>query len=195
MLRETDPEKQIALYEVLEKESPDSKYIQQLNPLALSLYAKMKPDKSYAFAQRAIAKDPNNEDLLLVLAGGALDRKQYDAAATFGTRAAKASKGSAKSGRGYYIAGMAYQAQNKHPQAIENLKACLPLLKGEPPLVAQAEFYIGLANYQLAAITHEKPTMQEALKYSEMAAASGTPIAKNAAQNAYAIKQELARMR
>jgi hypothetical protein len=211
ILRTTDPQKRVDLFETLEKESPACQYLPQLYGTALAAYAKMKPDKSFAFAQRAIAKDPNNEDLLLVLAAGAYERKQFDTTVNYANRLVKVMTGHAKPegvsssdwefrrtsmlGRGYWFAGMSYAARNKHPQAAENLKASLPFVKGEPQLVAAAQLTIGLSDYGLARVTREKSVMQEALRYTELAAQSNTAYAKQASQNAYAIKNELAKMR
>jgi tetratricopeptide (TPR) repeat protein len=194
-LRASDPAEKIELFEILEKESPDSKYLQSLYTPVLAASAQMKPDKSFAFAQHVIAKDPNNEEALLVVTDGSYQRKQYDAAINYGTRLAKISKRGNIQGRAYWYAGMAYEAQGKHPQAAENLKASLPFVKSEPALEAGANFYIGVAQYNLARATHDKALMQEALKYSQIAATSNTAYGKQASQNAYAIKQELARMR
>ncbi len=211
VLRAPEPAEKIDLFETLEKEAPDSKYLPQLYTPVLGAYAKMKPDKSFAFAQRAISKDPNNEDLLLVLTAGSFDRKQYDATANYGTKLAKSMathprpegvaaadwdrKKNLMAGRGYWLAGMAYAAQGKYPQAAESLKASLPFVASEHELTAGAQFTIGLADYNLARATQDKALMQEALKYSQMAATSSSAYNKQAAQNAYAIKQELARMR
>ena len=211
ILRTTDPQKRVALFETLEKESPDCQYLPQLYSTVLGAYSKIKPDKSFAFAQRAIAKDSNNEDLLLVLAAGAYERKQFDSTINYSNRLLKVMSGHPKTegvasgdwefkrtsmlGRGHWFTGMSYAAQNKHPQAAESLKASLPFIKGEPQLAAGAQFYIGLSDYSLARVTRDKSVMQEALKYSEMAAQSNTPYGKQASQNAYAIKNELAKMR
>ena len=194
-LRAPEPAEKIEIFEMLEKESPDSKYLQQLYTPILAAQAKMKPDKSFAFAQHVITKDSDHEEALLVVTDGAYQRKQYDAAVTYGTRLAKTSTRGNFQGRAYWYVGMAYEAQGKHPQAAENLKASLPLVQAEPQLTSQAQFFIGVAEYNLARATQDKALMQEALKYSQMAATSGTAIGKQASQNAYAIKQELARMR
>ncbi len=211
ILRTTDPAKQGELFETLEKESPDSKYLPQVYGVVLGAYAKMKPDKSFAFAQRVIAKDPDNEALLFILTMGAYDRKQYDSTINFAGRLVKVMGGHPKPegvsagdwefkraqmlGRGHWYAGMSYAAQSKHPQAVESLKASLPYVKGEPALAAAAQFQIGLSDYNLARVTREKGIMQEALKYSEMAARSNAAVSKQAAQNAYVIKSELLKMR
>jgi hypothetical protein len=194
-LRATAPAERIEIFEILEKESPDSKYLQSLYTPVLQAHAQMKPDTSFAFAQHVVAKEPNNEEALLVVTDGAYQRKQYDATINSGTRLAKISKRGNVQGRAYWYTGMAYEAQGKHPQAAENLKASLPLVSGEPQLLAQAQFFVGVAEYNLARSTQDKALMQDALKYSQMAATSGTAVAKQASQNAYAIKQELARMR
>ena len=211
ILREQDTDKKVQMFELLEKQRPDSEYLPQLFPVMLPIYGKMKPDKSFPFAQRAIGKAPKDEDLLLVLANGYYTRKQFDSSAQTGQRliAAMQSHGKPEKmsagdwesrkammlGRGYWLTGMSYAAQQKHPQAAESLKASLPFIKSEPELLAAAYFNIGLSSYNLARITRERPVMQEALKYTELCAGMKSGFQANAQQNAYAIKQELSRMR
>jgi len=211
IVRTADPAKRIQAFEALEKGAPDGEYLPNLYGLMLGTYASMKPDRSFHFAQSVVAKAPKDQDVLLVLANGYYERKQYDAAASVGTRLASvmASHGrpegmptgdwefkqTAMVGRGYWIAGMSYAAQQKYPQAVESLKASLPFLKGEPKLLAGAQFQIGVAAYNLARPVRDKAMMQEALKFSELAAATDSPYRAPAQQNVYAIRQELLRLR
>ena len=211
IVRTADPAKRIQAFEALEKGAPDSEYLGNLYGLMLGTYAKMKPDRSFQFAQSVVAKAPKDEDALMVLANGYYERKQYDSAANFGTRLAAVMgthgrpegmptgdwefKRTAMVGRGHWIAGMSYAAQQKYPQAVEFLKASLPFLKGEPKLLAGAQFQIGVAAYNLARPVRDKAMMQEALKFSELAAATDSPYRAPAQQNVYAIKQELQRLR
>lgn len=211
VLKTSDTQQRIDLFEALEKNRPDSQYLPPLFPVMLGIYAKMKPDRSFQFAQRAIARAPKDEDLLLVLANGMYERKQFDSAANFGTRLVAALSSHARPegmpvadweqrrtamlGRGHWLAGMSYAAQNKYPQADQSLKAALPFVKSEPELLGAALFYIGVANYNLGRTTANKPLMRDALQYSEQAAATKSAFQNSAQQNVYAIKQELLRMR
>ena len=203
----------IELVDVLEKQNPSSKYLSQMYGLYLGALSQ-KPggaNKAFDFAGKAIAKDPNNEELLMVLADGAMTRKQWDRAAMFGTKLATVlgahprpegtptgdweRRRTALMARGYYIAGISYASVNKFSQADKSLRSAMPLVKSEPALYGPTMFYLGLANYQMARVTQDKPRMKEALAFSEEAYKAGGPMSQAANQNAYAIKQELLKMR
>lgn len=208
-----DHERIPELFEALYKESPGNKYVSDLSGLYIGAVSQ-KPggaNKAYDFASKQIARDPNNEDLLAVLADGAMSRKQWDKAAGYGTKLATVLGTHAKPeampagdwekrktaliARGYYIAGISYATVNKFSLADKSLRAGLPFIKGDPALYGATMFYLGLANYNLARATQDKPRMKEALTFSEEAFKAGGQFAQLANQNVYGIKQELGKMR
>lgn len=210
-LAEKDRQKMMALFETLERESPDSQYLPQLySPYMSALTQGGKPDQAYAFAAKSIGKSPSNEDLLLILADGAMTRKQFDKAAGFGTRLASVMTSKAKPetvaasdwerkrslmlGRGYYIAGLSYANISNHMRADKNLRAALPYIKGEPALAAPAYFFLGVANYNVARATLDQARMKEAIRFSEQAVAIPGPYQEQAQKNVWAMQQDLARL-
>jgi tetratricopeptide (TPR) repeat protein len=211
-LRAPSRAKMIELFEALDKQSPSSEYVPQLyGAYVAALTATGAANKAFEYAGKAIAKDSSNEDLLAVLADGALARKQFDRAATYGTKLANVLAGHPRpegvptgdwerrramlSGRGHWIAGVAYASLNRFAQADKSFRAALPFIKGDNALMAPALFYLGVANYNLARATQDKLLLRQALNFSEEAQNMGGQYGQLAAQNVYAIKQELSRWR
>ena len=211
-LQVRDRNETISLFEALQQQSPTSNYVKQLSgPYTAALIQSGQSAKALQFAEKAIANDGSNEDLLVLLADSALNRKQYDRAASYGSRLAAALDSHPKpegmsaadweqrrtslAGRGNWIAGMAYASQNRYPQADKHLRAALPLIKGQDQLMAGALFYLGVADYNLAIATHDRPLMNQALNYSQDAVRYAGPYQQLAIQNVGAIKQYLSRWR
>jgi tetratricopeptide (TPR) repeat protein len=211
-LRAPDAAQRIELFELLEQQTPKSDYVPQLYSLYGGALAQTgQQTKLLQFAEKGIARDPNNEDLLAILADGALARKQWERAATFASRLTSVMsshprpeglpvgdwerKRSALLRSGYYIAGIAYAAVNKYPQADKNLRAALPMIKGDDQMTAAALFHLGVANYNLARVTHNKPQMREAVAFSEECGKIRSAFQDQAIKNAWGMKQEMDRMR
>jgi uncharacterized protein HemY len=207
-LRAPDNAQKMEFYEALEKQSPNSQYIPQLNgTYVTALSQSSKKAQVFPFAEKAIAKDPNNEELLMILADGCMSRKQWDRAATYGAKLASVMNGHAKpegmaaadwdkrraalEGRGYWIAGMSYATSSKWPQADKNLRAALPLIKGEMTMYTGALFQLGVANYQLARATQNKSLLSQAIEFSTQCATFQSSYQDQASKNVWAMKQEL----
>lgn len=211
-LRASERTKRLELFETLDKEIPNSKYLSDLYGVYLGALAQGGQNaKAYEYAGKAVSRDPNNEDLLAVLADGAMTRKQWDRAATFGSRLASVMSGhprpegtptgdwekrrSQMVGRGNWIAGISYISMNRFAQADKCLRAALPLVQGDPNLIPAAVFNLGVANYNLARATQDKVMMKQALAFFEDAYKQGGQYGALAGQNIVAVKQELGRMR
>jgi hypothetical protein len=195
-LAATDKKEMIETRDLLAEQSPNSKYLVGLNTAyVIALEATGNQKKLVPFAEKAIAKDPNNEALLGILVDSYYSRKAWPQAATYGAKLASVSKRPAAAGRGNYLAGCAYAAQGKYGPADKTLRAALPSLKGEPGLYGQALFQLGVADYNLAKATHDRVLLKDAISYSEEAAKLNSPAAASAAQNAYNMKKELAAFR
>ena len=77
----------VELLSALEEQNPKSKYLEQAYaPYFLALNQTGASAKIPAVAEKAIAQFPDNEDLLLVLADTALNRKQNDRALHYATQ-------------------------------------------------------------------------------------------------------------
>jgi tetratricopeptide (TPR) repeat protein len=195
-LTTTDKAKVIEYRDALAEQSPDSKYLPSLNaPYLAALEATGNSKKAFPFAEKAIVKDPNDEALLAILADGYFARKSWAQAANYGSRLAAASKHPALVGRGYYLAGQSYAALNQHMKADKALRAALPNIKSEPALYAPALFQLGVSDYNVAKLTHDRVMMKDAITYSEECAKMNSPVAGQAANNAFLMKKELATFR
>ena len=98
-------------------------------------------------------------------------------------------------GRAYFIVGSVACDRNQYLNADKNLRAALPLIKGNNGMLQPALFCLGVANYNLSNMTANKAKMVEAAKFSEQAAAIQGPLQDQAYKNASAMKAAADKMR
>jgi tetratricopeptide (TPR) repeat protein len=191
----------VDLLGTLEKENPKSKYLDE----GYLYYFKVLTEtgqaaKIPAIAEKAIANFPGNDDLLLILCTSAFEHKQYDRAATLGTRLVAAAskrpkpegisgaewekKKNTELGQGYYMAGMSHAGKNQFTLANKELRSALPLIQSTPTIHGAALFELGVVNYQIGKMTLNKGQIAEAAKFSEQAAAISGPWQDQAKRNA-----------
>ena len=201
------PEEAVDLLNTLQQQNSKSKYLDE----GYLYYFKVLTDtgqgaKVNGIAEKAIANFPNNEDLLLVVANSAFERKQYDRAATLATRLVAAvgkhpkpeglaaadweKKKSTALGQGYYIAGMSHAARNQFMLSNKALRSALPLVQGNPAVHGATLFELGIVNYQLGKMTLNRGQIAEAAKFSEQAAGMAGPWQDQARQNARIMQAE-----
>jgi len=201
----------VDLISTLEQESPKSKYLNQAyGPYLVALNQTGAGSKVIPTADKALANFPENEDLLLLLADSAL-AKNPDRALTLANRLTAAfnrhskpesvaaadweRKKSAGLGRGYWIAGVVNGSKGQYLNCDKNLRAALPLIKGNEAMLGPALFYLGMANYQLGKMTLNKAKILEAAKFNEQSAAISSAYSDQARHNALVMKDEAAKMR
>jgi len=206
------PATTVDLLSMLEKENPKSKYMDASYGLYLvALTQTGATAQVVPTAEKGLATFPNNADLLLALANSALERKQIPNALTYARRLVAAlgkstkpedmseadweKKKNADLGRGYWIVGVISGDRNLYADADRNLRAALPLIKGNDAEMAPALYYLGVANYQLGKMTLNKAKVLEGAKFSEQAAALPGALQQQAWHNANVMKDEAARMR
>lgn len=202
----------VDLIATLEEENPKSQYLDTAyGPYLVALAQTGAGSKVPAVAEKALVYFPENEDLLLVMADHALNRKQPDRALTYANRLTATlvkrpkpegttatqweRKKNAGLGRGYWIAGVIYGERSQYAAADKNLRAALPLIQGNAAMTGPALFYLGMANYQLGKMTLNKGRVLEAAKFSEQSAAIEGVYADQARHNAIVMKTEADRMR
>lgn len=205
-LRARDPKTRIALGETLMERSPESQYVAQIaQPLALAYIQSGENAKAVALTEKALAKDPNNAEMLLAAATSYNATKQPDKAIAAAAKAAEAVEKQAKpegvaeadwqarkatvTTQAKFLLGVTYAAQEKWTQCDQALRAALPGLAGSPDQNSEALFYLGLANYRLAA-QGGAALAKEALKFSEQCAALPGRYQSAARTNARAIRQQ-----
>ncbi len=208
-LQSTDPAAIVRLVEALDKQNAQSEYLPQaygryLNALRQTGNA----DKAGAAAERAVARDPNNEEALLAAADFYLQKNtEPDKIIQYATRAADAmnaktkpegmsdadwqKKKTAVLGRAQWIQGVTYSNQGKNAQADKALRAALPLVKGDDQLTALAAFYLGMANYKMGGASKNKAQLRDALGFFEQSAAIKSAVQAQAQKNVKAIRGEL----
>jgi hypothetical protein len=203
---------QVDMFATLEAQNPKSKYLDEgYGGYILALtQSGAAASKITAIAEKGLAAIPDQPDLLFYMANATL-QKQPDRALTYANRliasmnkrakpenlsAADWEKKKAVSlGRGYWIAGCIYATKNQYVNADKDLRAALPLIKGNDGETGPALFYLGMVNYQLGKMTNNKAKVLEAAKFSEESAAIPGPVADQARHNAIAMKNDAQAMR
>jgi hypothetical protein len=206
------PAATVDLLATLEEQNSASKYLDEAYArYFFALNQTGGSAKVPSIAERALKNFPENEDLLLILADSAMNRKQTDRASNYAERliAVMAKHGkpegmsaadwerkrSAAIGRSRWIAGVAHSEKGQHFEADKDLRAALPLIKGNDNMTASALFYLGVANYQLGASMRDRTRILEAAKFSDQAATIKGPLSQHAWRNAQAMRAEAQKLR
>jgi hypothetical protein len=203
---------QIELFAALEAQNPKSQYLDDAYPRYFQALTQTNASaKILPIAEKALANNPDNVDLLLMLADNAASKNQADRALSLATRlTAAASKMTKAEGvpaadferkkttalsRGYWIAGVTAGQKNQYVVSDRNLRAALPLIQGNNALLGPALYFLGFANYNLGKMTNNKAKVLEAAKFSEQSAQIAGPYQQQAWKNAQAMKTEAGAMR
>jgi tetratricopeptide (TPR) repeat protein len=199
-LQTTAPEQKIALGGELARRNPDSKYYAPVAREQFLAYQQLgQKDKAAQVAESMVAKDPENQDMLLAAADYYMNVKNNDKALMYSTKltevlsAKPAPAGVAEAdwtqkknlvmGLGYWMQGVIYSAQNKFAPSDAALRKALPLIAANRQLLPGALFYLGLANYKMEKIP-------DALKFFNQCAATPSPFQAQAKKNILAIRRE-----
>jgi len=206
------PATTVELLAALEQQNPKSKFLDQAyGNYVMALNQLSDAQRAVTLAETALAQFPDNEDLLLVLCDSALNKKQTDRAQAYSERlivvlyrhpvpegmppADWERKKSTALGRAHWTAGMMHGDKNQYFEADKDLRAALRLVKGNDTMTAAALFYLGVANYQLGAMSRNRPQILEGASFSEQAAAIKGPLSPQAWRNAQAMKTEAEKLR
>ncbi|HLK68755.1 MAG TPA: hypothetical protein VKU19_35235 [Bryobacteraceae bacterium] len=209
---QSTPAVTVDLIATLEQQNPKSKYLAEAyGPYLAALSRTGQSAKILPLAEKGLANFPENVDLLLFLADNAANHKQTDRALNYADRLVASlakhpkpesmsaadweRKRSAALGRGYWIAGVINGERNQYTAADKDLRAALPLIQGQPSMLAPALFYLGMADYQLGLMTVNKALVLDAAKFSEQSAMIASPYTDQARHNALVMKAEAAKMR
>jgi len=147
-----------------------------------------------------LATDQSNEDMLLVVANNYLETKKEPAKVhAYSDKLVQLMASKPKpegvadadwtarrntiTGLAHFMNGKEYYTESKLSQADQELRAALPLVESNPPMKAEALFYLGFANYKM-----EKP--QEAANFYKACAAIKGPLQATAAKNLQGIKTQ-----
>ncbi|HXA07440.1 MAG TPA: hypothetical protein VNY30_21495 [Bryobacteraceae bacterium] len=200
-LQTTDPRKKADLIETLQQRNPQSQYMAQLLPQALQAYQQTNDtEHATALAEKALATDPNNDDMLLVAANGYLQKgKDSEKVVTYSNKlievlnskpkpegVSDADWGNRKqtvTGIAHYMIGKQYFNDKKYGPADKELRIALPLVENNAQLKPEVLFLLGFANYKMENI-------MEALKFNQQCAAIKSSFQAQAAKNVTVIKSQ-----
>lgn len=201
-LQATDGKKKVELLETLEQRNPNSQYLAQAySPVFLALQQAGDAANAVVIAEKVLAKEQTNEDMLLVVANHLLTQmKEPDRVLAYSAKIIELMGSKAKPdgvadadwekrkasfiGLGHWMSGMVYYSQNKFAPADKSFRAALPYIQGNDQLLAGALFHLGVSNYRLKNIL-------DAIKFNEQCVAiKGNPYAAHAARNLKAIRAE-----
>jgi len=200
-LQTTDPRKKIALIEDLQQRDPQSQYVGQMKPVLFQAYRQAGDNpKAVAVAEKILASDPNNDEMLLVVADSYLQQgKEPDKVVAYSTKMIDVMNTKAKpegasdadwenrkktiTGLGHFMIGKLNFNDKKYGPADKELRAALPLVEGNSDLKAETLFLLGFSNYKMENI-------MEALKFNQQCAAIKSRFQAQAAKNVTVIKSQ-----
>jgi tetratricopeptide (TPR) repeat protein len=201
-----DPKVTIEIAEALEKQNPDSEYaIKIREPLFLAYRQSGANDKAIALAEKVLATEQKNEDMLLVVADAYLQqKKEPEKVHTYTAKIVEIMSAKPKpegvsdadwnarkntiTGVAYYMSGRLYSDASKNAQADQQLRKALPLVESNPDMKAETLFRLGLANYQMAKGSPERA--QDSATFFRQCAAMKSPFQAKAASNLKSIMAE-----
>ncbi|HEY1339630.1 MAG TPA: hypothetical protein VGF59_19090 [Bryobacteraceae bacterium] len=193
-LESRDPKLTIELAEELTQRNPSSEYVQKVaDPLFVAYRQAGANDKALALAEKVLATDQSNEDMLLVETDHLMQAKKepekvhaYSAKIVQVMAAKPKPEGMSDAdwtarknlvvGLAHYMSGKLYYNEAKFAPADTELHAALPLVESNATLKPEVLYLLGFANYKL-----DKP--QEAANYYKECAAIKSPFQATAAKN------------
>jgi len=196
-----DPKTTIEFAEDLEHRNPNSQYIAQTEGALFTAYRQAGAnDKAVALAEKVLATDQSNEDMMLVVADDyASKQKNPEKVHWYAARAAEimeakpAPQGVGEAdwsahqkaviGIARYLNGKLYYSEKKWTDADRELRAALPLVEANAAVKAEVLFDLGFANFSL-----QKP--QEAANFYRACAAQPGPFQAQAAKNLQGVKSQ-----
>jgi tetratricopeptide (TPR) repeat protein len=200
-LQATDPTKKIELIEALQAQNPQSQYLPQTVPILFLAYRQTNAnDKALALAEKTLATDQSNEDMLLVVADHCLQtKKDLDKVHAYSAKIVEVMNTKPKpegvsdadwqnrkrsiTGLAHYMSGKLYYTQNNFGASDKQLRAALPLVQDNAQLRPEVLFYLGVANFKL-----EKA--QDAANFNRECAALKSPYTATCAKNLTAIRTQ-----
>lgn len=196
-----DPKVTIDFASALEQTDPKSEYVPKAEDALFIAYRQSgNNDKALEVAEKVLATDQSDEDMLLAMADHYLQTKQQpEKVHAYCARLVQLMATKQKpegvsdadwtarrdliTGLAHYMGGKLYYEEAKYPQVDEELRAALPLVKSNQAVEAESLYYLGFANYKM-----EKP--QEAANYYRECAAIKGPLQATAAKNLQGIKTQ-----
>jgi len=200
-IQTTDPRKKVDLIETLQARNPQSQYMGQVLPLEFQAYRQIGDnDKATALAEKILATDQTNQDMLLVVADNSLQKgKDPEKVIAYSNKLIEVMNSKQKPegvsdadwdarkktviGLGHYMIGKQYFNEKKYGPADKELRVALPLVESNQGLKAETLFMLGFSNYKMENI-------MDSLKFNQQCAAIKSPFQAQAAKNVTVIKTQ-----
>lgn len=202
----SDPKAQLAAIERLDQHNPASHFVHSFPAEYFRVYRELGyQEKTVEMAEKGIKTEPDNIDMLLVLAeyhsrkDGPKDRQ---AALSFATQMIQASEKQErpasvseeewvrKRTQAFYIAGMAQSLNGNYRQADQMLRQALPNMKESEAQLAALLYHLAMANYRLAEAGGDRSRPVDALRFMRRCAALPGPYQQQAIKNVAGIRSE-----
>lgn len=202
-----DAETKSQAVQAIESRNPQSKYLQPAkDELTLAVEKGGTPDEKLAFAQRTLAKEPDNEDMLMVVAQYYMQHdRELPTVLNYSLRViellrqkampddltpeAWVEKRSNYTALAHWMAGVVYAQDGSWSLSDRHLREAMPHINGTAMLAA-AYFYLGYDHYALASKLHDQSHVQDALKYNKLCAGMESPFREPAQRNLEVLKNE-----
>jgi tetratricopeptide (TPR) repeat protein len=196
-----DPKVTVELLELLQTHNPKSEYIPKAqNQLFLAYRQAGMNDKAVALAEKTLATDQTNEDMLLVAADShSRSKTEPEKVHAYSAKLVElmaskpkpegvsdadwAARRNLITGLAHYMSGALYYRETKYPQADKELRAALPLVGSNQEIKAEVLYELGFANYKM-----DKP--QEAADYYRECSAIKSQFQPLATKNLQGIKTQ-----
>lgn len=174
---ETDAKMRMDEIDKFSETFPKSQFADQLTPYAMLSLSQLKDNKRLiAYAEKALAGNPDNLPALLMLANVYVNSSEpggLSKATTYAQRAIVTAKADAadadqsrkvSAGAAHSILGQVYAKQEKTAQSITELKSAVTLLKGQDEQqFAVAAYFLGWDYAKLNRLTDARAVLNEAL--------------------------------
>jgi Tfp pilus assembly protein PilF len=208
-LEAPDPKTKIDLLEVIQQKDGNSEYAAKGRAQLFMAYRQAGAnDKALGLAEKILATDQSEEDMLLVVADNYLQtKKDPEKIHAYSEKAAELATSKPKpegvsdadwqarknqiAGYAHYLNGKQYAIESKAAQADQEYRKALPMIEATPGLAAikpEILFTLGLYSYGQAKSNPEKA--QESAHYFRQCAALKSPYQAKAAANLKAIMTE-----
>jgi tetratricopeptide (TPR) repeat protein len=196
-----DPKLTIEVGEKLLARSPNSEYAAKTrDPLFLAYRQTKADDKALALAEKVLATEQTNEDMLLVVSNSYLEQKKspeklhaYSAKIVEVMNAKPKPEGTSDAdwtarknlivGLAHYISGKQYFNDKKYQPSDQELRLALPLVETNASLKPETLFMLGVDNFNLEKI-------QDAANYFRTCSVLKSPLQAEATKNLARIKRD-----
>jgi hypothetical protein len=188
---QADPKVTVEIGERLNARSPDSEYRPRMANLLFLAYRQTGAnDKALALAEKTLATDQSQPEMLLVVANNYLEQKKDPAKVhAYSAKVVDLMNGHSEATAGmmtgvaHYISGKQYVNDNQFAPADQELRKALPLVESNTALKPEVLFLLGLSNFKMEKI-------QEAANYFRTCSALKSGFQAEAAKDLARIKRD-----